>query len=45
MTPEESTEIVQKKLSNTKNDMLYSYFPAPYSALASTEEFLQSQTC
>lgn len=34
-----------KKLSNTNNDILYSNCAGLFSALASTEEFLQTQTC
>lgn len=34
-----------KKLSNTNNDIQYSNCPCLFSALASTEEFLQTQTC
>lgn len=34
-----------KKLSNTNNDILYSNCPGLFSVLASTEEFLQTQTC
>ena len=34
-----------KKLSNTNNDMLYYNFLAAYTVLASTAEFLQTQTC
>lgn len=42
---EKSTKMLRKKLSNTNNDMLYYNFPASCSVLASTKEFLQSQTC
>lgn len=43
--PEKTIQMLWKKLSNRNNDILNCNFPASSSVLASTEEFLQSQTC
>lgn len=43
--PEKTIKMLWKKLSNRNNDILSYNFPGSSLVLASTEEFLQSQTC